>query len=262
MSRTRRFAIALTLLGGIAAVSASAADKPASTPSPERAAAGYLGIGVEPLHPAFGAHLLESLAPEQGVLIAFVAEGSPADRAGLKPHDILATYDDQKLFSAEQLVKLVRADKPGREVQLNIVRGGKAQTLKVTLGEEPADVAAREHAGRDLWERRFSWFLPREEFKPRPRGKRNVHQNTFDSLTLKKLDGDRYRAEIEYLDQDGKKQRHEFEGTREEIAEQIRAEKDLPEEEREQLLSGLQSPPPAPFERVPWFLWPDPFRNF
>jgi hypothetical protein len=80
--------------------------------------------------------------------------------------------------------------------------------------------------------------------RPPWKRKENEHDasspwKSFDSLTLKKLDDNRYRAEIDYLDKDGQKQHHRFEGTREEIRSQIQAEKDLPSDEREHLLRGL-----------------------
>ena len=64
-------------------------------------------------------------------MIANVMKGSPAEKAGLRMHDILAAYDDQKLFAGDQLVKLVRADKPGRSVKLQIVREGQLETVTV-----------------------------------------------------------------------------------------------------------------------------------
>ncbi len=94
-------------------------------------AGAYLGIAVEPLHPAFGMHLPKSLVAGQGIMIANVMKGSPAEKAGLRMHDILAAYDDQKLFAGDQLVKLVRADKPGRSVKLQIVREGQLETVTV-----------------------------------------------------------------------------------------------------------------------------------
>ena len=72
----------------------------------------YLGVGVEAVPSA-----LEKQLPtlnNQGVLIAEVAKDSPAQHAGLKPYDILVSYDDHQLYSPEQLVKLVQNDKPGR----------------------------------------------------------------------------------------------------------------------------------------------------
>ena len=95
----------------------------------------HLGIAVAAVPEALSSHLSGTLAKGQGVLIVEVAKDSPAAKAGLQVHDILLTLDDQKLHSPEQLVKMVRADKPGHEVALTYLRGGKTMNAKVTLGE-------------------------------------------------------------------------------------------------------------------------------
>ena len=58
--------------------------------------------------------LLEILGMSARAQLGWVDPGSPADKAGLKSHDILVRYDNQKLFSPQQLTKLVWADQPGR----------------------------------------------------------------------------------------------------------------------------------------------------
>ena len=52
-------------------------------------------------------HLPNALMEGQGVLINHVTAGSPAEKAGLKRHDILVQFGDQKIFAAEQLSKLI-----------------------------------------------------------------------------------------------------------------------------------------------------------
>ncbi len=106
----------------------------------------YLGVAVEPLHPAFWTHLRDVLEHEQGLLVADVAKDSPAEKAGLKTHDILKSYGDQKLFSPGQLAALVHADKAGHQVKFGIVRAGTPQEVNVTLGEHAAPTV--ENAGR------------------------------------------------------------------------------------------------------------------
>ncbi len=261
------------LLGPIGTATAQEKSVPKeSTPkeSPAAVAGPYLGIGIEAVHPAFHEQLPGSLIDGQGIMVSSVLKGSPADKAGLRRHDILTAFNDQRLFSGEQLIKLVRADKPGQEIKLQFVRGGKLETVAVTLGEEPAHIARRDHQQRDLWERRFPW-APLSPLLPdwqRPRTKTRNHWENFDSLSLKKLDANRFRAEISCFDKDGKTRKHTFEGTREELRKQIESEKDLSEDERDQMLDGLdlhsqfQFPafPDAPFASP--LAWPDPFSDF
>ncbi len=113
--------------------------------------------------------------------------------------------------------------------------------------------------------------------RPESENKTASPWESFDSLTLKKLDDTRYRAEIDYLDKDGQKQHHQFEGTREEIRLQIETEKDLPANEQEHLLRGLnlQDESIMPdfwygprwgreFDAMPFrrYDWPDVSREF
>lgn len=196
-----------------------------------------LGVLVEDLHPAFSAQLPDVVAPEQGVLIEGVGDHSPASRAGLKLHDILVTYDDQKIFSAEQLFKLIRADKPGRDVTLGIVRNGKLETKLVQLGEhhEPAMRTPMAGPPSGPGQRRgFRWGWPFA-------GPRRAHPgwNNFDSMSLKKLDNNRFHASIEHTDKNGKLKKHEFEGTAEEIHAQIQKDPDMTPAERMHLMHSL-----------------------
>ena len=71
-------------------------------------------------------------------MVAQVQPGSPAAQAGLHNFDILLSYDDQKLFSADQLSALVANDQPGRKVRLQVVHAGKVGDVQVELGQGAA----------------------------------------------------------------------------------------------------------------------------
>ncbi|QDU74638.1 Putative serine protease HtrA [Bremerella volcania] len=238
--------------------------KQSDATSPKQARAAYLGIAVESLHPALVTHLPKTLVDGQGVLVAQVVPDSPAAEAGLKSHDILVSYGDQKLFSPEQLVKLVHADRAGNKIKVGIVRDGKLESHTLTLGTQPERVAQRPAAPSHWWQR-----LPHIPWHLRAPGEKEKQKEdagdwtSFDSLTLRKLDDNHYRAEIEYLAKNGKKEHHKFEGTRDEIKGQIKAEKDLPDNEKEHLLRGLDMHEPVipDFRYGPPFDW-DPFRDF
>jgi serine protease Do len=114
----------------------SPSKKETKTEQPEIA---YLGVDIESLHPALASHLPDALVNGQGVLVTYVSPDSPAQKAGLKSHDVLTTFDDQKLFAPEQFAKLVQHAKPQQEIALGIVRQGKTQKLNVALGVRPYD---------------------------------------------------------------------------------------------------------------------------
>jgi membrane-associated protease RseP (regulator of RpoE activity) len=196
---------------------------------------GYLGLGVEPLHSSLVNHLSSLIGGEYGLLVEEVVEGSPAALAGVKPNDVLYRYDDQKLFAAEQLVRLVHGDKPGQEVALGIIRGGKAQTVKVTLGEQQVLTAARPY-------RAFRKPLAERLSRPLTVEEREAPWALFDSMTLTRVDENHFKAQIKYRDDHGKVETRNFEGTRDEIRRAIEGQKDLPANERDHLLRAMDVP--------------------
>jgi putative membrane protein len=183
----------------------------------------FLGVALAPLDPRF--EMQNPNLKGRGVLVAQVAEGSPAQKAGLKAQDIVVSYNDQQVYSAEQLVKLVQNDKPGQQVTLGIVEDGKEKQVKITLAERRA--TARIPAQTSQGE---------ESSNTRPR---SVWE-TFDSMTLSRTGKDRFKVAISYLDEHGKMQKKEFEGSRQEIRTDLEKQKDLPPQEREQLIRTLQ----------------------
>lgn len=209
----------------------------------DRSEMAYLGLEAEPLHPALASHLPSTPTHGQGVLVAYVEPDSPADKAGLKEHDVLISYDDQKLFAPEQLAKLVRADKPQREITLGIVRGGKSQQVKLTLGSRPNESEIPQGYFEPRMPGDWNWGFP-EQPTLRMQQRRNPDSawESFDSMTLRKTGDNKFKVEIAYLDKSGKKQQHTFEGTRDEIRHDIEQEKDLPASERSHLLSSLGLP--------------------
>jgi len=226
-------------------------DEPANPATTENVHVAYLGVGLEPMAAPPAGHMPELFGGDQGVLVASVVEGSPAAKAGIVPDDVLMTYGDQKLFSPEQLAELVRGDKIGREVTLSLVREGKVEQVTVTLGEHEvasSGPSAMSPEDRDWWFRRFPEWAPRFLHVPhlltRPTtpSERDSRWQSFDSMTIKNLGDNRFKAEIQYLNKDGKMEHQEFEGTRDEIHKAILAQKDLPGNEREQLLRSLDMP--------------------
>jgi len=169
-----------------------------TTSSTEIPPSAFLGVMVEELHPAFASHLSGIGAKGQGLLVESVGTNSPAAKAGVKVHDILMTYDDQKLFSHDQLVKLVGSDKAGREISLGLIREGKTQTVKAQLGERTdgwnhhhGQYMGRPQDGRHGWSggTRQGQRVSSEQAQS---DTDDAVWNTFDSMTLKKLDKDRF----------------------------------------------------------------------
>ncbi len=71
--------------------------------------------------------------PTAGVLITEVTQGGSAYASGLQAGDIITSFNNQPMFTKEQLVSAVQQCKIGDSVEVNIVRNGESQTIKVAM---------------------------------------------------------------------------------------------------------------------------------
>jgi putative serine protease PepD len=76
-------------------------------------------------------------AQRSAAVLQRVESGSPAAKAGLKTGDAVISVDGDAVNSATSLVGQIHERRPNQAVTLQIVRDGKAQTLKATLGTSP-----------------------------------------------------------------------------------------------------------------------------
>jgi serine protease Do len=98
---------------------------------------GYLGVRVVPL--ALGMQARHRLNAGQAVLIvADVAQGSPASAAGLEIGDLLLAIDGDAVQSSDRLLGRIQGKRPGETLHLTRRRGSAVDELTVTLGARPA----------------------------------------------------------------------------------------------------------------------------
>ena len=101
----------------------------------------FIGVVTSPLGEAVRAQT--TLPEDVGLSVDVVSPDSPAAKAGLKAHDILAKYDDQLLCAAVQLSALVKRTGTGNKATLIVLRGGKELPIEVTVGEHAAQATFR-----------------------------------------------------------------------------------------------------------------------
>lgn len=77
------------------------------------------------------------LGVKTGVLVAKVAEDSPAESAGLKAEDVIVSIDGDGIESFKALRERLYRYKPGQEIRLGIVRSGQTRDLLVKLSDVP-----------------------------------------------------------------------------------------------------------------------------
>jgi serine protease Do len=75
------------------------------------------------------------LKEERGVEIVMVDKDAPAGKAGLKEHDVILSFNGEKVESVAQLRRMIRETPPGRTVELGISRDGKPMSVKTELAD-------------------------------------------------------------------------------------------------------------------------------
>jgi len=97
---------------------------------------GWIGVEAQEITP----ELAESfrLSTTTGALIAGVLKGSPADRAGMKPGDILISIDGKAVTDPTAMLNIVASLTPGHSAAVRIRREQKDVDLKVEVGRRPA----------------------------------------------------------------------------------------------------------------------------
>src|SRR3954452_6783994 len=103
-----------------------------------------LGVTVQPVT----SDMAESLGLQQpgGAIVSSVADGSAAERAGVKRGDVIKSFNGQPVLDFNSLRNRVADTVPGSTATLGIIRDGKEQTLSVKLAETEAAKSARDDA--------------------------------------------------------------------------------------------------------------------
>jgi serine protease Do len=106
---------------------------------------GWLGVRIQQVTDDIAESL--QIKPARGALIAGVDDKGPARPAGLEPGDVIIKFDGRDIREMRDLPRIVADTPVGKEVEVLIVRKGKEETKRVTLGrledsEKPQPAAA------------------------------------------------------------------------------------------------------------------------
>jgi serine protease Do len=82
------------------------------------------------------------LKDRKGAIVSSVSNGSPSEKAGVKPGDVVVEFNNKPITNDRTLVDLVVATKPGTTVPVKVIRDGASKTLNVTVGELNLDAEA------------------------------------------------------------------------------------------------------------------------
>ena len=76
-----------------------------------------------------------NLRDTRGLFVASVGAGSPAERGGLKQNDVILKLNGKPVIDVNSFRNEISATAPGVEVTLTVLRNGRQQDVRVTLGE-------------------------------------------------------------------------------------------------------------------------------
>jgi serine protease Do len=93
---------------------------------------GWLGVRIQPVTDDVAQSL--GLASAKGALIAGIIKGGPVDNGSIKAGDVILNFDGKAVNEIRDLSRIVAESLVGKEVDVIVLRDGKQQTVKVTLG--------------------------------------------------------------------------------------------------------------------------------
>jgi serine protease Do len=111
---------------------------------------GWLGVRIQPVTDDIAESL--GMVSAEGALIAGVIKGGPVDKGELLAGDVVKSFDGKKIVEMRDLPRMVAESPVGKAVDLVIVRKGKEQTVKVTLGrleDGEQQMASKDNPGGD-----------------------------------------------------------------------------------------------------------------
>ena len=96
---------------------------------------GWIGIESQDITPELAQSF--GLGASSGAIIAGVVRGGPADRAGMRPGDILVAVAGKQVSNTSEMLNLIAQLEPGEKAPLRILRKNREATLDVTVGKRP-----------------------------------------------------------------------------------------------------------------------------
>ncbi|MCC6952732.1 MAG: Do family serine endopeptidase [Deltaproteobacteria bacterium] len=94
---------------------------------------GWLGVLIQPLTEDLAEAF--KLSTSDGALVGDVMKDSPAERVGIKPGDVIVSFNGKPVKENDQLPLMVARTPIGSDVEVGVIRKGKTQTFKVKIDE-------------------------------------------------------------------------------------------------------------------------------
>ncbi len=99
---------------------------------------GFLGVAF-----ADDPRVVPGFVGRRGAAVRYVSPGSPAERAGLQPEDVVLSYGNEQVESSSALISMIQRTAAGQEVRLEVWRNGEIVQLTATIGESGPRTTSR-----------------------------------------------------------------------------------------------------------------------
>ena len=96
----------------------------------------YIGLTMQTVTPQNA--FRNNLGVDQGAYVVEVAEGGPAEAAGIQQGDVITSIGGEQISSADGAILAVRSHGSGETVSVTVMRGNEEKTFDVTLGSDEA----------------------------------------------------------------------------------------------------------------------------
>jgi len=100
-------------------------------------------IGVEPQNISSEPSSSFGLTNKHGILITGVLEGGPADRAGMRPGDVLIGINNEPIKDVRDLLNKIAQTEPGHILKLEVIRKSKEFDMQLQVGKRPTPKSVR-----------------------------------------------------------------------------------------------------------------------
>lgn len=96
---------------------------------------GYLGVRTQPVEIPEASRKVLKREQQNGLLVLWLEEDGPAEKDGLLVGDILVAISGQPVGDPDDLFSALNSDTVGKSIAVEVLRGGRPETVTVTVGE-------------------------------------------------------------------------------------------------------------------------------
>jgi serine protease Do len=109
---------------------------------------GWLGVGIQDLTPELAEYY--GMKDKRGVLVSQVFKGDPAEKAGVKPNDIIVAVDGKPVNTSRELSATIAGLEVGKRAAITVIRDGQEKTLYAELAKrQDVDLTAKQELKDD-----------------------------------------------------------------------------------------------------------------